>query len=171
MSDVDWALVALGGNLGDPAATLRSAVRSLASVAVVERRSSLYRTEPMGVEPGQPPYLNAVVMLRPFPALAEPHAVLAALLTIERVHGRVRRERWDARTLDLDLLDLAGRQIDDDAITLPHPRMMNRSFVLTPLCEVAPEWRHPVTGQLACDALASVGTAGVARTDLSWASR
>lgn len=165
------AIVALGGNLGDPAATLRSAARSLGSIALVERASSLYRTEPVGGAPGQPSYVNAVVLLRPYPLLDEPHALLAALLVIERVHGRVRRERWGARTLDLDLLDLEGTRLADEALTLPHPRMMDRPFVLAPLCELAPDWRHPATGELACDALARQGAEGVVRTELAWASR
>lgn len=171
MRRVGLAYVALGGNLGDPAATLRSALDALGSLAVVEARSSLYRTEPVGVAPGQPSYLNAVVVCRPFPPLDEPRALIAALLTIERVHGRVRRERWGARTLDLDLLDLGGTITEDATVSLPHPRMMERGFVLGPLCEVAPDWRHPTTGELACEALVRIGTAGVECTDLSWKAR
>lgn len=168
MSSGPVAYVALGGNLGDPVATLRSAVVTLASVAVVESRSSLYDTAPVGGDPSQPRYLNAVVACRPLFPLTEPRALLASLRTIERLHGRVRRERWGPRTLDLDLLDLGGVVSDDPYVTLPHPRMMERSFVLAPLCEIAPEWRHPASGVSARAALERLGTAGVTRTEHSW---
>lgn len=167
----ELAYLALGANLGDPLATLRSARARLAELGDLTRASSLYRTAPVGGPAGQPPYLNAVVALRLPMALQEPRTLLEACLSIEREHGRERRERWSARTLDLDVLDLGGRVLDDPGITLPHPRMMDRAFVLAPLCEVAPAWRHPRSGVAACARLADLDTSGIARTGLTWASR
>ena len=161
----------MGGNLGDPHETLAAAARAVSALGILEGGSSLYRTEPVGGPPGQPAYLNAVVALRPDPRYRAPAALLNALLAIERAHGRERRERWAARTLDLDLLDLGGAVRDEPQLSLPHPRMMNRAFVLAPLCELAPDWRHPLTGEGACDALARVGADGVARTERLWLPR
>lgn len=168
MSGSETAYVALGGNLGDPLATMRSALGSLRGIGTVSARSSLYLTEPVGGEPGQPPYLNAVVALEPLPTLRDPRDLLAALMLIERLHGRIRRTRWGARTLDLDLLDAGGMRAQYAGVTIPHPRMMDRAFVLAPLCEVAPAWRHPATGESACEALERLGSAGVRRTTLAW---
>ena len=120
---------------------------------------------------GQRDYLNAVVALAPAPRFEEPGALLDALLRLERAQGRQRRERWGARTLDLDLLDHGGRIRAGPAPTLPHPRMMARAFVLAPLCEVAPQWRHPGSGRGACAALAALPAAerrAVVRSALPW---
>ena len=130
----------------------------LATVGEVQARSSIYLTEPVGGPPNQPLYLNAVLVLAPGAGLDRPEALLEVLLEIERGQGRVRRERWGARSLDLDLLSVGGRIVDRPQLTLPHPRMMGRAFVLAPLCEVAPGWRHPVTAEGACEALERVGS-------------
>ncbi|MEJ2289252.1 MAG: 2-amino-4-hydroxy-6-hydroxymethyldihydropteridine diphosphokinase [Deinococcales bacterium] len=165
------ALVALGSNLGDPLEQLRRAAAALERLATVCRWSPVYRTAPVGGPPGQPAYLNAVAMLAPFPAWSSPEALLEGLLAIERQQGRVRRERWGPRTLDLDLLALGDAVVASSRLTLPHPRMMERSFVLAPLCDRTPDWRHPVTGEGACEALARLGLSGVRRTRLSWRPR
>ena len=164
----ELAYLALGSNLGEPAAQLRGALRELGGLGRVRGRSSLFRTEPIGGPPGQPTYLNAAVALAPDPEHAEPPALLAALLEIERRHGRERRQRWAARTLDLDLLAFGERTLTTPELTLPHPRMMERAFVLAPLCELEPAWHHPLSGERACEALARLGFGGVERTDLSW---
>lgn len=169
--DQPRALIALGGNLGDPVDTLSRAIVDLEELGTIEARSSLYRTAPVGGPPGQPDYWNAVAVLRPRPGLEDPARLLDGLLALERRHGRVRRRRWEARILDLDLLDVEGTRRDEAALRLPHPRMMQRAFVLAPLCEVAPEWRHPVTSEGACEALARVGSAGVTRTERGWRPR
>lgn len=122
----------------------------------------------MGGPGGQPPYLNAVVVLEPAPELADPQRLLEELLGLERRLGRVRRQRWGPRTIDLDLLDLGGRNLDLPGLELPHPRLAERAFVLAPLCDVAPAWRHPVSGRTACDLLREVGRAGVRRSELDW---
>ncbi len=165
------ALVALGSNLGDPLERMRRAAVALARLATWCRWSSLYRTLPVGGPPGQPAFLNAVALLQPLPAWSSPEALLEALLAIEREEGRVRRERWGPRTLDLDLLALDDVVAASPHLTLPHPRMMERAFVLAPLCELDPGWRHPVGGEGACEALARVGLSGVRRTRLSWRPR
>ena len=165
------ALVALGSNLGDPLDHMRRGAEAVAGLATVCRMSSMYRTLPVGGPSGQPAFLNAVALLRPSPRWADADALLAGLLAIERAQGRVRRERWGPRTLDLDLLALDDAVVTSPQLTLPHPRMMERAFVLAPLCELVPEWRHPVTGEGACEALARVGGSGVRRTRLSWRSR
>ena len=165
------ALVAFGSNLDDPAAQLRRAAAVVAALAARSSWSSIYRTVPVGGPAGQPDYLNAVAALQPVAAVAEPGALLEALLEIERRHGRRRSERWGPRTLDLDLLAVGDQVVEEPGLSLPHPRMMNRAFVLAPLCEVAPSWRHPLTGEAACAALARVGEAGVHRTGLRWRPR
>lgn len=165
------ALVALGSNLGDSAAHLRAARRALAELGTVHAASSLWRTAPVGGPAGQDDYLNAVVRVAPLPELRDPAALLGALLAIERARGRRRRERWGPRTLDLDLLDVGGAVRSEADLRLPHPRMLERAFVLAPLLEVAPEWRHPASGTAARAAWAALpadARAAVERTDLRW---
>ncbi len=149
-------LVGLGANLGDPAAQLARAVAALAEVATVERVSSLYRTEPVG-HPGQPDFLNLVAAVR---TPLEPLALLEGLQRIERALGRVRSFPNAPRTLDLDLLAYGARVLDDRRLTLPHPRMHLRGFVLHPLVEVAPDWVHPLLGRTARELLSGVPFSG-----------
>jgi 2-amino-4-hydroxy-6-hydroxymethyldihydropteridine diphosphokinase len=160
------ALIGLGGNLGDPQRQLSRAVLGLARLGQVVGRSSLYQSAPQGGPPGQPDYLNAVVAL--LPVCTEPEQLLAGLLAIEREQGRVRREPSAARTIDLDLLSWGSRVVVSETLILPHPRMMQRAFVLAPLCELYPAWRHPVSGVLACRALAELAEPGCFRSDLLW---
>ena len=168
------ALVALGSNLGstlgEPLEHLRRAALELSDLGALRGRSSLYATAPVGGPAGQADYLNAVVALEPFLPYAEPAALLAALLALERRHGRLRRERWGARTLDLDLLAHGDRTLRQPGLALPHPRMMERAFVLAPLCELLPGWRHPESGASACEALERLPRADVRRTGLTWES-
>jgi 2-amino-4-hydroxy-6-hydroxymethyldihydropteridine diphosphokinase len=105
-------------------------------------------------DPGAPPFVNGVARLEG--AGAEPGALLVALQAIEAAHGRERPRPNAPRTLDLDLLDFDGALADDPALTLPHPRLHRRRFVLAPLAEVAPGWRHPRTGEGVADLLAAV---------------
>ena len=139
------AYVGLGSNLGDREATLRKAVRLLARLDGVEvvAASSFHETEPVGGPPGQPRFLNAAAWLR---VELGPEELLDRLLALEARLGRVRRERWGARTLDLDLLLYDDRTIMSDRLTVPHPRMHERRFVLAPLAEIAPGARHPILG-------------------------
>jgi len=133
---------------------MRRARDLLATLGDLRAKSSLYRTAPVGGPGGQPPYLNAVVALDPRPQLHDPRALLAALLDVEARMGRARTVRWGPRTIDLDLLDVDGAVVRAPGLTLPHPRMYERWFVLAPLCELDPGYRHPLDGRSACDALA-----------------
>ena len=130
------AYVALGSNLGNPRQQLLDAMEALANLPDTRllQRSRLYRTPPWGVLE-QPPFINAAVELD---TALSPHALLDALLAIEQRAGRVRAERNGPRTLDLDLLHVDGVQLDDPQLTLPHPRMAERAFVLLPLHDIAP---------------------------------
>ncbi|MSP60576.1 MAG: 2-amino-4-hydroxy-6-hydroxymethyldihydropteridine diphosphokinase [Myxococcales bacterium] len=131
----------LGGNLGDRLATLRAAVEELERLGHVVARSSVWETEPVGPPPD---YLNAVVALD-LAGEHRPEAILDELLAIEARHGRVRPTARDApRSLDLDLLLWDERVITTDRLSVPHPRLHQRQFVLEPLAEVAPDLVHPL---------------------------
>ena len=140
------AYVGLGANLGDPGAAIASAIEALRGVAATEvvRCSGLYRSASVGAD--GPDYLNAVAELRT--SLA-PLALLAELQRIERAHGRERPHRNAPRTLDLDLLLYADRRIAMIELTVPHPRLHERAFVLLPLAEIAPRLVVPGLGRLA----------------------
>lgn len=145
------ALVGLGGNMGDRVSALSRAAAILREQAQTGsfRPSHLYETRPWG-KTDQPDFLNAVVS---FETSLAPRALLALLAEIEDRLGRVRSERWGPRTLDLDLLDLGGAVISEEDLTLPHPRIAERGFVLVPLCEIDPGWRDPLTGKTAVEML------------------
>src|SRR6056297_472752 len=129
------AYIALGSNLGQPLQQLRRAVTAIAALPAsdVSRVSSVYRSAPIGPS-DQPDYLNAVLCLR---TLLGPHRLLDELQAIEARQGRERLERWGPRTLDLDLLLYGTETIADERLTLPHPRMHERDFVLFPLREIS----------------------------------
>lgn len=167
-AEAELALIGLGANLGDAAATLASARRELGRLGRITAVSSLYRTAPVGGPPGQPPYLNAVLQLEPRAGLSA-NQLLQELLAVERKHGRERRVHWEARTLDLDLLAFGRQVLQDSDLELPHPRMLERAFVLVPLVELLPGWVHPVSGVSAADALAKLDPAGVERLHGAWA--
>jgi 2-amino-4-hydroxy-6-hydroxymethyldihydropteridine diphosphokinase len=148
------AYVGLGANLGDAAATLRSAFDALAALpgCRLQARSSLWRSA--AVDATGPDFVNAVAALDT--SLDAP-ALLAALLAIERRHGRERPYRNAPRTLDLDLL-LYGESVRGDrGLTLPHPRMHERAFVLAPLLEIAPDVVIPGIGPAAACLAAVAG--------------
>lgn len=143
MQAVVRAYVALGANLGDPAATLRAALTELGRLpgTALAARSSLYATQP--VDAGGPDYCNAVAALDTRLGALD---LFHALQGIERVHGRERSYRNAPRTLDLDLLLHGEARMDTPELTLPHPRMHLRAFVLAPLAEIAPELLIPGRG-------------------------
>jgi 2-amino-4-hydroxy-6-hydroxymethyldihydropteridine diphosphokinase len=134
------AYIGLGANLGDAPAALRAAVRAIAALPAtrVLRCSALYRSAP--VDAAGPDYHNAVVAVQ---TALPPHGLLAALQAIEAAAGRERPYRNAPRTLDLDILLLGGQVLDTPALTVPHPRLRERAFVLLPLAEIAPEHVHP----------------------------
>ena len=154
------AYVALGSNLGDPRQQVLDAIAALAGLPETRllRRSALYRTPPWGVLQ-QPPFVNAVVELD---TGLSPRALLQALLSIEQQAGRVRAERNGPRTLDLDVLHVDGVRLDSPELTLPHPRMADRAFVLLPLNDVAPGLTLPGLGTVA-ELLARIDPAGCER--------
>ncbi len=134
--------IALGGNLGDVKQTFiqaRGELNTLADVKVL-KSSKLYRTRPVGPA-GQPDYLNAVIEIE---TSIKPDPLLTLLHRIEDTHGRTRAARWAARTLDLDILTYGDIQIDSKALTIPHMMIGERMFVLCPLCDVDPNWQHPL---------------------------
>lgn len=130
------AYIALGSNLGDRHAHLAAALVALAALPGTRllNVSPIYETAPLGPA-GQQDYLNSVACLA---TTLAPHALLDALLMIEQSRGRIRRERWGPRTLDLDLLLHGETALQDAQLTLPHPAMLERAFVLTPLHDLAP---------------------------------
>ena len=155
-------LIALGANLpspvGPPAATLKAALVRLDQLGVkILSVSSLYET-PAWPDPAQPVFVNAVAALE---TAHQPVELLALLHGVETDFGRLRSAPNAPRTLDLDLLDYDGRVIEEGGLTLPHPRLAERSFVLAPLAEVAPRWRHPVTGQGAAELLGDLPDRGI----------
>jgi len=154
------AYVALGANLGDPTATVLAAFGALANLpeSRVVHTSSLYRTAPVGITE-QPEFVNAVAQLDT--ALA-PEDLLDALFDLEHRFGRIRAEKNGPRTLDLDLLLYGELEFELPRLTLPHPRLHLRAFVLQPLAEIAPDLRLPRRGCVAAW-LPAVANQGIVR--------
>ncbi|MEZ6243793.1 MAG: 2-amino-4-hydroxy-6-hydroxymethyldihydropteridine diphosphokinase [Phycisphaerales bacterium] len=157
-ADETWTpcAIALGSNLGDRATHLHGAIRSLASTPGVRalRVSTFHETEPVGpVEQGR--FLNAAAI---FETTLTPQAILTRLHEIEREHGRERhgQPRWGPRTLDLDLLLYADAIIEEPGLSVPHPRMSARQFVLAPLAELASDWVVPGTHRTVGELLAAI---------------
>ena len=140
------AYIGLGANLGDARATLAAALGDLERMPGVAalRASSVYRSAP--VDAAGPDFFNAVAEVQ---TTLNATALLAGMQAIETAHGRHRPYRNAPRTLDLDLLLYGGGSIDSATLTLPHPRLHQRAFVLLPLLELAPEVQHPRLGALA----------------------
>ena len=150
-----FAYVGMGSNLGDRAGNLLLGVRGLLGAGLrVTRLSSIYETEPVDVSDEQPAYLNLVAELGG-EALPAPEQLLARLLRIEYLLGRRREVPRGARTLDLDLLLYGEVRQQTDLLTLPHPRLHLRRFVLVPLAELLPEGRHPLLRQTYGELLAA----------------
>lgn len=168
MGEGQQVLIALGGNVpteqGDPAQTLRAALQQLAQMgARVEAVSQFYETPCFPAGAG-PDYVNAAARLT---CRSDPQHILSMLHDVEAHFGRERVRRWGQRTLDLDLIAIGDvvlpdvqnycawrdlplerqTQVAPDTLILPHPRVQDRAFVLVPLADVAPDWRHPVSGQ------------------------
>lgn len=140
------AYVGLGSNLGDRAGYLLLAVRGMIEAGLdVIRLSSIYETEPVEYE-NQPAFLNMVAELRGS-TLPSPDRMLARLLRIEYALGRTREVHMGPRTIDLDLLIFKDHQSDSQFLTVPHPRLASRRFVLVPLNELVPGLVHPVLGK------------------------
>ena len=156
-------LIGLGANLpspaGEPRKTIKAAMDRLANLGVeVTRHSHLYRTSPVPPS-GQPDFVNAVAEVRT--ELTAPE-LLRVLHLVEKEFGRTRKDRWEARSLDLDLLAFhetvtSNNEVEScTSLKLPHPRLHLRRFVLAPLAEIAPDWKHPSLLQTAVDLLAAL---------------
>jgi 2-amino-4-hydroxy-6-hydroxymethyldihydropteridine diphosphokinase len=140
----DHAYVGFGSNLGDRAAVYEAAVRELrARGYVIRRESRLYESEPWGGAEGEQ-YLNSVLEIE---RRGTPRECLDDLLAIETALGRTRERLYSARTLDLDLLLWGSEVVDTFRLTVPHPQIPHRKFVLIPLCELIPDHAHPVLGR------------------------
>jgi 2-amino-4-hydroxy-6-hydroxymethyldihydropteridine diphosphokinase len=147
------AYVGLGSNLGDRAGYLLLAVRGMLDAGLdVIRLSSVYETEPVEYE-NQPPFLNMIAEVRAS-TLPSPEQMLARMLRIEYALGRTRDIPLGPRTIDLDLLIYKEQRLDTEFLTLPHPRMSSRRFVLVPLNELVPGLIHPAFGKSIADLLA-----------------
>jgi 2-amino-4-hydroxy-6-hydroxymethyldihydropteridine diphosphokinase len=155
------ALIALGGNVGDVRATFERAIAMLCGGARTRlvARSSDYRTPPWGVT-DQPAFINAVISVA---TVLVPHDLLAHALAVERALGRDRdrESRWGPRRIDIDLLTYGDLVMDEPALTLPHPRLFERAFVLKPLAEIAGD--HTIAGVRVSAALAGLDAAGIER--------
>jgi len=152
------AFVALGSNLDDPSAHIRRAFEALAGLPTTRlvRRSSLYRNPPSGYR-DQPDFVNAVAQIE---TRLGPRELLDQVLAIEQVHGRVRHAPNGPRTLDLDILLYGDRTVHEPGLTIPHPRMLERAFVLVPLAEIAPDAMLPGSGR-AADLARTANAAGM----------
>lgn len=153
------AYLGLGGNLGDPKTAMAAALRALdalTGIAVVAV-SSLYRTPPWGMT-DQPDFLNAVAKVE---TALSPRGLLDACLDAERALKRVRNERWGPRSIDLDILIFGDRHIDEEGLSVPHPRIAERAFVLVPLAELAPNLT--IAGRSIAEMLDALDASGVIR--------
>ncbi len=150
--------IALGSNMGNSAKILAGAIDILAKTPsiVLQGRSSLYQTKAVG--PPQPDYLNGCAVVQ---TEMPPQQLLDTLLAIEQKFGRVRRERWGPRSLDLDLLLYDDLIWNTPTLQIPHPRMRERAFVLVPLVEIAPDWVEPVSGCVIKDLVKEVDCSDV----------
>lgn len=167
MDSEQFAVIALGGNLSfdqnPPEVTLRNAVQELSDRGVVIRDKSRFFTTPCFPAGAGPDYINAAISIN---TNLSPVALLTLLHAVEAKFGRARAQRWGMRTLDLDLICYGGEVLPDragyqawlqldparqaelapDRLILPHPRLQERGFVLVPMAEIAPDWRHPLSG-------------------------
>ncbi|MGB2691444.1 MAG: 2-amino-4-hydroxy-6-hydroxymethyldihydropteridine diphosphokinase [Thermodesulfobacteriota bacterium] len=132
--------ISIGSNLGDKIGNCRVAVEELAKFSKVNKLSSLYETEPVGKE-DQPNFINTAVEIETNLSAQE---LLIYLKSIEEKMGRVRTEKWGPRTIDLDIIFYGELVIKNDDLAIPHPRAHLRRFVLEPICEIAPNYIHPV---------------------------
>ena len=152
------AYIGVGSNLGDKVANCREAIRRVDSLGgcSVTARSGLYRTEPVDVE-DQDWYVNGVIAVD---TDLTPRDLLAQLMAVEASMGRVRKEKWEARIIDLDILLYGNHRMNEEGLIIPHPLMHSRRFVLVPLNQLDPQLVHPVLGKSMSQLLDVCGEAG-----------
>ena len=150
--------IALGSNLGNSLDTAANALKALTNIPGVDliATSSWYQTKPVG--PPQPDYVNGCVVLQ---VQQNPEELLTILQAIELQFGRVRTEKWGARTLDLDILLYENLVMQTPKLTIPHPNLTERAFVLVPLAEIAPNWIEPVSKKAIAQLAKEVDCTGV----------
>lgn len=159
-------LLGFGGNLGDPVRTIEAALERLRrSRVAVLARSGFYRTPPWGPVP-QPDFVNAAALIETDRA---PPALLALTRSIEDDLGRERDVRWGPRSIDIDILDYDGSRLDSPDLVLPHPRMVERAFVLVPLLDIAPDWT--IAGRTIRDWAAALDRTGISRIEPTGGAR
>lgn len=163
MRPIRQAVLSIGSNLGDRAARLQGAVSALEDTpeVTVVAISSVYETEPVGAPEGSGSFLNAVVLID---TTLTVHTLLDRALAIEDAFGRERSEPGAPRTLDVDIIVVGDRIANDDTLTLPHPRVHERGFVLVPWLEIDPEGEIPGHGFVA-DLISGVDTSGVTKRE------
>jgi len=161
IGDMSEAFIALGGNIGNVRETFERAIACVCRDAAVRlvARSADYRTPPWGVTE-QPPFINAAIAVA---TSLSPHELLARTMDCERRLGldRARKQHWGPRNIDIDILAYDDLALDDQDLTLPHPRLLERTFVLVPLAEIAPE--RSIAGIKVKDALARLDASGIER--------
>lgn len=152
------AYIGLGSNLGDRSKNLSGAIERLSRIGTIAAVSAIYETKPWGVDGYQPRYLNQVAAVN---TALDPLEVVAELLGIEHSLGRTRQEKNASRTLDLDLLLHGESVVDASGVSVPHPRLHERAFVLVPLAEIAPDVIHPVLNRTVLELAEGADRSGV----------
>ncbi|MCC6502162.1 MAG: 2-amino-4-hydroxy-6-hydroxymethyldihydropteridine diphosphokinase [Deltaproteobacteria bacterium] len=157
------AYIAIGSNLGDRIANVKKAVLRAADEvkATLVLLSSFYETEPWGMKE-QGAFVNAVMGVE---TELTPAALLAHLKSVEAGMGRQETERWGPRTIDLDIIFYGDLVVGEDGLTIPHPSAHERAFVMVPLAEIAPEFKHPVLGRTVSEIAGSLDKTGVRKME------
>jgi 2-amino-4-hydroxy-6-hydroxymethyldihydropteridine diphosphokinase len=157
---VTQAAIALGSNLGDRLGIMRQAVMLLEEHCLrIKGSSDVFETPPWGVR-DQPRFLNACILVE---TVEPPKKLLELLLNTEKELGRTRRYMWGPREIDLDLIFYDDQVLEEEGLILPHPNMHRRAFVLLPLAQIAPDWRHPVLGKSVRELAGSVSGDSIIR--------